>query len=314
MSKSLKRLLLLALAVAGILAFEYVTGIQLLDRTASDPDPSPTVADPAPSDVATPEGLRIVSWNIRDLGGSKDDAEIESMAQTLRDADVVAIQEVITSPKGAQAVARLDAALDRKGFAWDYRLSDPTTGNGTERYAFLWKPSRARLVGQAWLEKSLADVIDREPYCARFESRQTGGRVLIASLHAVPTSKDPETEIAYLDDLHRQYEDDHMVILGDFNLDEDHEAFDALRALGYGQALDDQPTSLRRKRREGPMGHFANEYDNIFYEQPPLRATRTGIIDFTGSFETLKAARYISDHVPLYVDLQWSTATASATP
>ena len=230
----------------------------------------------------------------------------------LRDADIVAIQEVITSPKGAQAVARLDAALDRMGFQWDYRLSDPTTGDGTERYAFLWKPSRARLVGQAWLEESLADAIDREPYCARFAHPETGRELLVASLHAVPSSKDPETEIAFLDDLHHRYENDHMVILGDFNLDEDHDAFDPLRALGYGQALDDQPTSLRRKRRDGPRGHFSQEYDNIFYEQSVLRATHTGIVDFTRAFDTLKDARYISDHVPLYLDVQWVSASSVA--
>jgi endonuclease/exonuclease/phosphatase family metal-dependent hydrolase len=305
--------------VVGILAFEHFTGIQLLDRTGSSSTSSPAQSSPtqrvppAPSEAVATNGLRIVSWNIRDMGGSKDDEEVAFMAQTLRDADVVAIQEVITSPKGAQAIARLDAELDRTGFAWDYRLSDPTTGKGTERYAFLWKPSRARLVGQAWLEESLADVIDREPFCARFESRRTGQRVLIASLHAVPTSKDPETEVAYLDDLHRRYASDHMVILGDFNLDEDDEAFDELRALGYGQALDDQPTSLRRKRRDGPLGHFANEYDNIFYEQSALQAARTGIMDFTRGFDTLKEARYISDHVPLYIDVQW-TASPASTP
>ena len=313
MSKSLQRLLLLAVLIVAILAFEHFTGIQLLDRSSSSTPTAQTERPPAaPSDVVPENGLRVVSWNIRDLGGSKDDDEIEFMAETLRDADIVAIQEVVTSPKGAQAVARLDAALDRKGFQWDYRLSDPTTGDGTERYAFLWKPSRARLVGQAWLEQSLADIIDREPYCARFENRATGQQVLIASLHAVPTSKDPETEIDDLDQLHHRYEPDHVIMLGDFNLDEDHEAFDELRALGYGQALDDQPTSLRRKRRDGPMGHFSKEYDNIFYEQAPLRAARTGVIDFTGAFETLKAARYISDHVPLYMDVQWNTPTSAA--
>jgi endonuclease/exonuclease/phosphatase family metal-dependent hydrolase len=216
----------------------------------------------------------------------------------------------VTSPPGAQAVARLDAELDRMGFQWDYRLSAPTTGDGTERYAFLWKPSRVRLVGQAWLEPSLADPIDREPYLARFEQRASGQRVLVANLHAVPTSKDPEREIALLDTLHHLYPDDHIILLGDFNLDEDDEAWDELRALGYAQVLDDQPTSLRRKRRDEPNGHLANEYDNIFYESAPLRATRTGIVDFTTSFETLREARRISDHLPVFMDVQWAASAA----
>jgi endonuclease/exonuclease/phosphatase family metal-dependent hydrolase len=268
-------------------------------------------APPPPS--GTPGTVRLVTWNIRDLGGSKSDAEIDVMAEVLREADLVAVQEVVTSPKGAQAVARLDAALDRTGAAWDYRLSDPTSGDGSERYAFLWKPSRVEIVGRAWLEPSLRRALDREPFCARFRDRGTGRTLLVANLHAVPTSKDPAHEIAYLDRLHTGYEADHVVVVGDFNLDEDDGAFDELRRLGYRAALDDQPTSLRIKRRSGPNGHLANEYDNVFYEARPLRVTASGIFDFTGSFRTLKAARGISDHLPVYADVQW-TGAATAQP
>jgi endonuclease/exonuclease/phosphatase family metal-dependent hydrolase len=247
-----------------------------------------------------------VSWNLYNFGRTKDDQEIAVAAETLRDFDLVAVQEVVTSPPGAQALGKLDAALDRTGFAWDYRISDPTTGPGTERYAFLWKPSRVRLVGRAWLEPSLADAMDREPYLARFEHRATGQQFLVASLHAVPTSKNPAREVALLADLHRQYEADHVLLLGDFNLDEDDTAFDELRSLGYRAALDDQPTSLRRKRDPGPNGHLANEYDNVFYEAGPLRAARAGVLDFTGRFSSLKEARSLSDHLPVFVDVQWT--------
>ncbi len=49
----------------------------------------------------------LISWNIRDFGQSKSDAEIRQIAQILRDADLVALQEVVAGPGGAQAVARL---------------------------------------------------------------------------------------------------------------------------------------------------------------------------------------------------------------
>ena len=277
-------------------------------------------AEPATPDAATEvdaagETVRLATWNLYNMGRTKNDTEIAFMAEQLRDFDVVAIQEVVTSPPGAQAIARLDAALDRTGFQWDYRLSDPTTGDGTERYAFLWKPSRVRLVGQAWLEASLAGPIDREPYLARFEHRASGQQLLVASFHAVPRAKDPEREVVLLDALHRRYVPDHLIILGDFNLDEDHEAWDGLRTLGFAQVLDDQPTSLRRKRRDGPNGHLANEYDNIFYETSALRATGGGIIDFTTSFGTLREARRISDHLPVYMNVRWTQpAAASAAP
>ena len=310
MNARLKRLLVLAALVLVVAGIEYATDIEILGLVSSEREAAPTaVTVPGSAGEVNLEHTRLVSWNIRDLGGSKDDEEIAFMAEVLRDADLVAVQEVVTSPPGAQAVARLDAALDRTGAAWDYRISDPTTGDGSERYAYLWKPSRVRLVGQAWLEPSLARAIDREPYLARFEHRRTGQRLLVASLHAVPRSKDPEREVRRLDALHRQYESDHLVVLGDFNLDD--EAFDGLRRAGYAAVLDDQPTSLRRVRREGPAGHLASEYDNIFYERKPLRAARRGVLDFTSPFPTLKAARAVSDHIPVYMDVQWAPGASA---
>jgi endonuclease/exonuclease/phosphatase family metal-dependent hydrolase len=308
--KRLQTILTVLVLVAAVALALYITFYDPTPEPASAPAPAASATAPSGA-AANGPSVRLVTWNLYNLGRTKNDTEIAFMAEQLRDFDIVAIQEIVTSPPGAQAVARLDAALDRMGFQWDYRLSDPTTGDGTERYAFLWKPSRVRLVGQAWLEPSLAAPIDREPYLARFEQRSSGQRVLVANLHAVPTSKDPEREIALLDTLHDQYPDDHVIILGDFNLDEDDAAWDELRALGYAQVLDDQPTSLRRKRRDEPNGHLANEYDNIFYEAAVLQATRAGIVDFTTSFETLREARRISDHLPVFMDVQW---TPSAVP
>lgn len=313
MNNALKRLLTLAALLLLVATVEYLAGVEILGIVPAHraPDTTAPASSSAPTE-ADVDGLhlRLMSWNIRDLGRSKNDSEIAAMAETLREADLVAIQEVVTSPPGAQAVARLDAALDRTGFQWDYRISDPTTGDGTERYAFLWKPSRVRLIGRPWLEASLASSIDREPFCGRFEHRRTGRRLLVASLHAVPRSKDPAHEIVQLPRLHQRYEADHLVVVGDFNLDEDDAAFDALRTAGFAQVLDDQPTSLRRKRRDGPQGHLANEYDNIFYEAAPLRVARSGISDFTHAFPTLRQARAISDHVPLFADIGWQAAPA----
>jgi endonuclease/exonuclease/phosphatase family metal-dependent hydrolase len=312
MKQTLRCLLVVALLLVLLGGLEYAglldvpgldpTELGLPARTTTAESPPP---EAPPSEGDTPH-LRLVTWNLYNFGRTKDDQEIEIAAETLRDADLVAVQEVVTSPPGAQALGKLDRELDRTGAAWDYRISKPTTGPGTEKYAFLWKPSRLRLMGRAWLEASLADSLDREPYLARFEHRKSGHTLLVASLHAVPSSKDPAHEIALLDRLHWQYETDHLVLVGDFNLDEDDAAFNELRGLGYASVLDDQPTSLRRKRRDGPSGHLASEYDNIFYETTPFRMSRGGVLDFTPRFTTLKEARSLSDHLPVYTDVEWA--------
>jgi endonuclease/exonuclease/phosphatase family metal-dependent hydrolase len=245
--------------------------------------------------------LRLVSWNIANLGGSKDEAEIAVMADVLAPAaDVVAIQEVITAEAGQEAVARLAAALQARGGAWDRVVSEPTSGRGSERYAFLWRTDRVRLDGACRLDDGLAEAVDREPFLCPFS---TGGApFLLASFHAVPSSKDPARENALLGGLDARYDAEDLVIVGDFNLPARHSGFDALRARGFADALGDAPTTLKAVR--SPSGeHLANPYDHVFYETDRLTPRRAGVLDFSGRFPDLRDARAVSDHLPVSVEL-----------
>lgn len=57
----------------------------------------------------------LISWNLENFGKSKSDAEIDFIANTIKNYDVAAIQEVVAGDGGTQAVARLADALNRKG-------------------------------------------------------------------------------------------------------------------------------------------------------------------------------------------------------
>lgn len=84
------------------------------------------------------QDLLLISWNLRDFGQSRDAAEMELIANELRDADIVAIQEVVAKhPGGAQAVARLADQLNRMGSKWDYRISDPTQSSSPYKRSVL---------------------------------------------------------------------------------------------------------------------------------------------------------------------------------
>ena len=111
----------------------------------------------------------IVSWNIKDFGKSRTDEEISAIAQHIKHADVLAIQEVVAKdPGGAKAVARLADQLNRMGSKWDYRISDPTQSTSSqksERYAFLWKTSKLTVTGGGpRLLTELTSYVEREPY------------------------------------------------------------------------------------------------------------------------------------------------------
>lgn len=161
--------------------------------------------------------VKILTWNVENLGSSKSESVINYIANTVKDSDIVALQEVVAGYGGAQAVAKLADALNRKGAKWDYAISDPTSSSAykTERYAFLWKTARVRLVNKPWLEKKYGLLIDREPYYATFEYNKK--QFTLANFHAITKSKQPETEIKHFKNLPGEYPNLNLIFLGDFN-------------------------------------------------------------------------------------------------
>lgn len=241
----------------------------------------------------------LISWNIRDFGQTKSDAEIRQIAQILRDADLAALQEVVAGPGGAQAVARLADELNRTGAKWDYRISDPTSSPPykTERYAFLWKTSRVQLIGRPWLEQNLPETVFREPFMGRF--RINGQTILLANFHARRYDENPEEEILLLARLPGLYPSDIVVIAGDFNASETADAFQELYKLGYRAALRGQKTTLKRSCDEGYLNHAI---DNIYFPEKKITLLKAEAIDFVGNCQNLEVARGISDHLPVRVE------------
>lgn len=241
----------------------------------------------------------LLSWNLKDLGNSKNAVEIRFIAQTIRNADIVAIQEVVAGDGGAQAVARLAAELNTMGAAWDYAVSNPTSSSAykTERYAYVWKKSRVKLQGKPWLDVKYNKELDREPYLATFNVE--GKSFTIVNFHAITASKQPETEIKYFKFLPDEYPGLRLLFVGDFNLSQSHTVFNPLKNIGYRPALTNQKTSLRQHSL--PDGCLASEYDNIFYKPEYLQLIDKGIIHFYEKVDTFEKARLISDHVPVYL-------------
>ena len=243
--------------------------------------------------------ISIVSWNIKDLGKSKNDAEIDFIANTVKGFDVIAIQEVVAGIGGPQAVARLHDALNRKGSKWDYVISEPTSGdspNSSERYAFIWNTSKIFKVGDAWLEKQYHQEIDREPYLITLSAR--GKNFTLVSFHAITQSKNPESEIKYFRFMPGFYKDLNLVFAGDFNLSQSHSVFSPLREIGYQSSMINQKTSLRQTCINNDC--LASEYDNFFFVKSRFKNIKAGIVPFHESFTDFKEARLISDHVPIF--------------
>lgn len=243
---------------------------------------------------------KILSWNLENFGNSKSDIEITFIANTVKDYDIVAIQEVVAGDGGAQTVAKLADELNRKGAKWDYAISDPTSSSAykTERYAFIWKTSKVKKIGKAWLEKKYHLEIDREPYYCTFQYENK--QFTVVNFHAITKKMQPETEIKYFKFLPDAYPTLNLIFVGDFNCPQSHTVFFPLRKMGYKSIMVNQKTSLKKNCENDKC--LASEFDNIFYNTSKITTLNFGIIPFYKNFNSLQEARVISDHIPIWFE------------
>ncbi|WP_233265953.1 endonuclease/exonuclease/phosphatase family protein [Formosa sp. L2A11] len=249
------------------------------------------------------KSLKIASWNIRDLGRTKDAQEILKIAKILKDFDIVAIQEVVAKdPAGAQAVAKIADELNRMDSKWDYRISDPTKSPSvyiSERYAFLWKTSKVKLTNRAYLDSELEDVCFREPFIGKFQLKNNTEPFYVINFHSRKFDDNPEQEIIFLKEYSTRLNSDNILILGDFNLNETHEVWDNLYNRGFNPALNNTKTTLKTKCKNG--NYLNHHIDNIYYSKNII-PIHSGAIDFVNTCSNLEIARGLSDHLPVYLE------------
>jgi endonuclease/exonuclease/phosphatase family metal-dependent hydrolase len=258
------------------------------------------------ANTITASNLKILTWNIQDLGRSKNNQEIQFIATILKDYDLIALQEIVAKdPAGAKAVARIAEALNRLGSKWDYSISNATNSSSSyaaERYAYLWKTSKIRLKHKAFLDTELASKIEREPYIALFELKRNRTAFYTINMHARTYNKHPEMEISNFKKYPERLKSNNIIILGDFNLNEEHSVWNPLYKMGFKSAIKNTKTSMKRKCNKGEYMHKA--IDNIFYNSKKVEKINSGIIDFIKNCENLLNARLISDHVPVYLEIK----------
>jgi deoxyribonuclease-1-like protein len=246
--------------------------------------------------------ISVCSWNIENLGNSKNDAEIDFIASTILQFDVIAIQEVVAGDGGAQAVDRLVRRMNRNEDVWEYALSDATFSSSykTERYAFIWNKKTVKQIGLAWLDNNYAIEIDREPYFGTFS--KDGLTFTVVNFHAKTKTKQPETDIKYFKFFPALYPQLNLIFCGDFNCPQSHTVFNPLKAMGFKPVFVGQKTTLRTKCLQNDC--LASEFDNIFYHPSKIALIKSGVIHFYKSFPSMEKARMISDHIPIYMTIK----------
>ena len=244
--------------------------------------------------------VKLLSWNIENLGRTKSPETISYIAGILKDYDVVALQEVVAGYGGSKAVALLANELNRTGSKWNYTISNPTISSAykTERYVYLWKPSKVKKIGKAWLEQKYNLEIDREPYFCTFSYNNK--TFTVVNFHAITKSQNPETEIKYFKYFPKAYPKLNLIFAADFNCPQSHTVFNPLRKMSFLPAFVKQRTSLKKTCKNNKC--LASEYDNIWFNTTSIKLIQSKAVHFYHDFNTLELARHISDHIPITIE------------
>lgn len=274
-----------------------------------------------------PDNLRLLTWNIRNFNGDKEDRAVAFIAEICRNFDIVAIQEVKDDLGGLEKLQRM------LGVQYGFLFSD-TAGN-SERLAFAYDRTRVQFTGLAaevvmapgaGREKVVPELeFDRTPFMASF--RINGCNFILVTVHIYYGSgsavryrlEEIQNVAEYLRKSSSDTDalDSDYIICGDFNIEQVREGieksggskdatreilrqlFGALvsRGLVIPEEIQQSPTSLDRTKH----------YDQIGYQHYPdstIQFRRGGVIDFVGAVYQgdPKLKFKMTDHLPLWAE------------
>ena len=250
-----------------------------------------------------PSALKLAAWNIRIFSdNSRNDAELQKIAQTLIDYDFIAISEL----RDEVVLKRTQRILLQMGKMYDYQFS-PAVGRGVkERYAFLYKRNLVSVVKQGELYPDAADGKDdfsRDPYWATFRAGAFDFSVIVVHVIWGDTVGPRKAEVRALADVYRYVQEangteEDVLLVGDFNRNpNDTEAYSQILAIPSMTYLFELPQ--KSHIRDSSL------YDNIFFQTDFVKEYlgRSGIdrFDETDFGNDDKAANLaVSDHRPVW--------------
>lgn len=236
----------------------------------------------------TSSDFELASWNVRILSNnSRDDAELQLIADIIYRYDFVAIQEV----RDTTVLDRLEVMLPE----YDYIASDPVGEGVKELYAFFYRADLLIPLGTAYIYGDPQDSFLREPYVAHFQAGEFDFTAI--TIHAIygDSINDRRAEIAVLDDVLANVDEANgaeadVLLMGDFNLPADDDAWDL---VGYEYLVS---PSIKTTITD------TSSYDNIWL---PTNGTEEcngsiAVYCFDNAFESDSAASLaVSDHRPI---------------
>jgi endonuclease/exonuclease/phosphatase family metal-dependent hydrolase len=256
--------------------------------------------------------IKIATWNIRDLStNSRSDFELLQISYILQNYDFIAIQEVNDQEVMLRLVYWLKVLDNSYG-----SLSSPPSGTASEKehYTFLYRKKSIKRLG-SW--KLAEGDFARPPFIASFKAGNFDFTVI--SIHVCFTCNGLGEEgrrleiqrltLLYSNLLNGQEKD--LLLMGDFNLEPNDDAFLNLQAIGSTQPIltcetDEDCTRFSTTRE-------TNLFDNMWFDRDHVNeyANEHGIFNFdeelfedpsgnSSDYRERYARLAVSDHRPIW--------------
>ena len=225
---------------AGLIVFILIASVSastLTEYLSPAKDCDGGVSGRMMADGDCPHRLNIASWNLQVFGQSKanDNTKIATIANVIRDYDVVAIQEI----KDAQMTAPyfLQDELEKHsefGMLLSNRTGASCQSTGVEQFAFYYNVETIKALDSGSSYPNNDCAFTREPFAARFQSLEFDSDFVLITAHLKPDYAISEMQSLpeVLEWARFQYPDeDDFIILGDLNADCDYASQSQLASL-----------------------------------------------------------------------------------
>ena len=273
------------------------------------------------------DNFRLLTWNIRNFNGEKEDRAVTYIAEICKNFDIIAIQEAKDNLGGLEKLQR--------ELGSDFRFLFSDAGGNSERLVFVYDKNKVEFTGLA------AEVVmapgagrdnvkpelefDRTPYMASF--RINGCNFILVTVHIYYGSgssvkyrlEEIQNIAKYLKDSSSDTDalDSDYIICGDFNIEQARtemqkdtgqsdsnkeilkKLFGALVSHGLviPEEIQNSPTSLDKTKHFDQIGYQ-------YYPDSTVEFKQGGAIDFIGALyvDDPKLKFKFTDHLPLWAE------------
>lgn len=236
----------------------------------------------------------LISWNMGGLVSCRNKKSMNVIANILRDADIVVLQNVRSINGIKMNIEELAKMLDTKDRNWDYITSRNVDGDRGD-IAFLWDMGKVNInnVHMIRTSRSCGHLMERAPVIGSFIFNKE--RFRIVSFVVSSSNEKAQKEIGNYISCDRLNKDP-LVALGNFNLPS-RKVNPIFREYGFINQTDSKSTFLKDKSG----GLFLHKAYNHIFTNNSIEVCRSGVLDFTGTVDNLQEAKEISDHLPVFI-------------